>query len=207
MCDSEVILNAGHSQRWKDLILFFSHQTLVTHYVHTTGCYIFATPLNKLKLNFLLTNKLRVFLLVFTKLNAKRIFQRDLNNILHLVLKKKKYRDKTIYKQQPPLSANISTDICQQTWSVLKCKQFPDSKAKKKLQTSMNRQLPTTNTRAKFLLQMMASVFITHQIFLQCTRKMFTNNHTVCCMLLFLLCVLWHDLMNNQACPFYFNNS
>lgn len=75
MCDSEVILNDSHSQGWKDFILFFSHQTLVSHYVHTTGCYIFATPLNKLKLNFLLTIKLRVFLLIFTKLMQKEYFR------------------------------------------------------------------------------------------------------------------------------------
>ena len=30
---------------------------------------------------------------------------------------------------------------------------------------------------------------------------------TVCCMLPFLLSVLWYDLMNNQACPFYLVNN
>ena len=97
----------------KGFNLIFSHQTLVSHYVHTTGCYIFATPLNKLKLNFLLTNKLRVFLLVFTKLMQKNISER-LKQYPTLGPEKKKHIiDKTIYKQQPPLRANISTDICQ----------------------------------------------------------------------------------------------
>ena len=107
--------------------------------------------------------------------------------------------------KQPLFGKKICTNICLQTLSVPRCKQFFESKAQGKLWTLRNRECPRKKIFRNNLAQNRGYCIYCPSSISECVWKNVYEQLTVYSMGYFLLSVPWYDLMNKKIFSFFCN--